>query len=55
MASSQRTAAKCACAIAATAVVIAHVAALRLGLVVVPFNTAYKAREGAHIAGLRQR
>jgi malonyl-CoA/methylmalonyl-CoA synthetase len=30
--------------------VISHVAALRLGLVVVPFNTAYTAREVAHIA-----
>jgi malonyl-CoA/methylmalonyl-CoA synthetase len=31
--------------------VVAHVAALRLGLVVVPVNGAYRAREVAHIAG----
>lgn len=31
--------------------VIAHVAALRAGIVVVPMNTAYREREVAHIAG----
>ena len=31
--------------------VVAHVAALRLGLVVVPVNTAYREREVAHIVG----
>lgn len=31
--------------------VVAHVAALRLGLVVVPCNTAYREREVAHIVG----
>ncbi len=36
---------------ASTDLVVAHVAALRLGLVVVPANTAYLARELAHVVG----
>ncbi len=36
---------------ASVPLVVAHVAALRLGLVVVPANTAYRARELAHLVG----
>ena len=34
---------------ASTELVVAHIAALRLGLVVVPVNTAYREREVAHV------